>query len=392
MHLQRHYHINWKDYVKSPLSKLELSVWLHTFGNSLVSIFIPILLLTMGFSIEKVILFYLIYNLIDVPMNFVSRNLVIKFGAREVIFLGILLKIAMFFILFFANFNFWVLLALALCFASYDVFYWVAHWFVFNECVKSGKDAGKKVGGLEIIRKIASLVAPGIGALFLIFVNKHYLLGIAMFFLFLSLIPLFGLKLNYVIPKKRMGFKEFFSYKKNRRDYLYAFLSHFNGAVEAIILPIFVYLTFGSIAGVGALPIIATISSMIFVFYVGRWSDKFDYNLLILLGSFLIALFWIGRMLFPSINVIYLTSLLMGFFGVLVGIPIDTNLVKNGKKTSMIDVSCYRNFSHMLGELVLFVILFLAVEIFNLSFVIAAGTMFLMSVVSGIVLRIGRNK
>ena len=392
MHLHRHYHSNWKDYFKTPLSKLELSVWLHTFGRSLVSIFIPILLLTMGFSISNVILYYLIYNAIDVPLNFVARKFTIKHGAREVIFIGILFQIVGFLILYFGTFSFAILLALAFVLAGYDTFYWVAHWFVFNECVKSKKKAGRRVSGLRIVRKLASLISPLIGAGFLIFLNKEYLLIVSIAFLFLSLIPLFKLKLNYVVPKKKMNLKEFFSFRENRRDSFFCFLSHFHGSCEGVLLPLFVYVTFGSIEHVGMLPVIATIASIIFVYFVGRWSDKFNVNKLIFLGSFILALLWIVRVLYPTINIIYFTTLLIGLFSVLVGLPIDSNLVRNGKKTSMIDVSCCRNTSHMFGEFVFFLILFFIVDVFKISFLIASITMFLVTIVSGIVLMVGRKK
>jgi MFS family permease len=392
MYLHRHYHINFKHYFKTALSKLEFSVWLHTFGRSLVSIFIPILLLQIGFSLSNVILFFLIYNAIDVPLNLFARNLIIKRGAREVIFIGILFQIIGFFILYFGSFSFALLLALAFVLASYDSFYWVAHWFVFNECVKSKKKAGRRVGGLMIVRKLASLISPLIGAGFLIFLNKNYLLIVSVLFLFLSLIPLFKLKLTYVIPKKKMSFKKFFDYKRNRRDYFYVFMSHFHGAAEGVLLPLFVFITFGRIESVGALPVIATIASIVFVFYVGKWSDKFNTNGLIFIGALLVGLFWILRIVFPIMNIIYLTTLLIGFFGVLVGVPIDSNLVRNGKKTSMIGVSCYRNIFHMLSGFVFYLILFFAIEIFKLSFIISALSMFMITLASGIVLRFRLNK
>jgi len=388
MQIHRHYHLNLKHYFKTPLSKLESSVWLHTFGRSLVAIFIPILLLQIGFSISQVILYYIIFNLIDIPLNFVARNLVIKKGARQVIFLGIIFEIIGMFILYFGNFSFALLLALAFVLAAYDTLYWVAHWFVFNECVKSKGQAGRKVGGLKIVRNFASLLAPLIGAGFLIFLNKNYLLLVSIVFLFLSLLPLFGLKLDYIIPRKKMGFKSFFSYKNNRRDYFYAFISRFHSTTEGIILPLFVFVVFESIVSVGALPVIAAASSLIFVFYVGKVTDKINSNSLIFFGSLFIGLFWILRIVFPTISIIYLTSLFIGFLMVLVDVPIDSNLVKNGKDTSMIDISCYRNFFAMLSQLTLFVILYLAVDVFKFSFTISAASMFVLSLVSAIFLRI----
>lgn len=391
MHLHRHYHINFKHYFKTALSKLELSVWLHTFGRSLVAIFIPILLLQMGFSIPHVILYFFIYNLIDVPLNIFARNLVIKYGAREVIFLGIIFQIIGMFILYFGNFSFGLLLTLAFVLAGYDTFYWVAHWFVFNECVTTTKKVGSKVSGLFIVRKFASLVSPLIGAGFLIFLSKNYLLIVSIVFLFLSLIPLFRLKLNYVVPKKKMSFKKFFSYSENKKDYTYVFMSHFNGAVETVLLPLFVFVVFGSIGSVGFLPVIATVSSIIFVFYVGKMTDNLDSNLLIFIGALFLTFFWILRILLPNLSLIYLTSLLMGFFTVFINVPIDSNLVRNGKKTSMIDVSCYRNFFHMFANIFLYGVLYFAVDVFKLSFTFSAATMFFIALMSAVFLRIKKK-
>lgn len=388
MELRKHYHFNFHHYFRTALSKLELSVWLHTFGRSLVAIFIPILLLQIGFSVSQVILFFVVYNLIDIPLNFVARNLVIKRGAREVIFLGIIFQIIGFLILYFGNFTYVLLIALAFVLAGYDAFYWVAHWFVFNECVKTKKKVGRKVGGLMIVRKLASLAAPLIGAGFLIFSNKNYLLIVSIVFLLLSLIPLFKLKIDYVLPKKRMSLKDFFSYKRNRRDYLYTAATKFSDVTEGVILPLFVFITFGSIGSVGALPVIATVSSIIFVFYVGKITDKINPNLLILIGSLFIAAFWALRLIFPSINIIYLTTLFIGFFAALVRIPIDSNLVRNGKETSMIDVSCYRNFFHMATAFVFYLILYVVLDVFRISFTLSALSMFGLSIISSVFLRI----
>ncbi len=377
--------------MKTALSKLELSVWLHTFGRSLVAIFIPILLLHIGFSLSQVILFYVVFNLIDVPFNFLARRLVIRRGAKEVILFGILFEIIGMVILTLNNFSFGLLFALAFVLAGYDTFYWVAHWFVFNECIKKNKKIGGKVGGLMIVRKIASLIAPLIGAGFLIFLSRRYLLAVSILFLFLSLIPLFRLNLKYVVPRERLGFKEFFKYKQNRNDFFYAFLSHFSAVAEGVLLPLFVFVTFESIKSIGVLSFVASISSIVLIFYTGKLTDKINSNSLIFIGAVFVGLFWLLRILFPSVNLIYITSLLIGFFTVLVSVPIDANIVMNGKKTSMIDVSCYRNFFHMFGELVFFVVLYLVVDIFKVSFIIAAMTMFVMAFISAVLLRVRKN-
>src|SRR3989344_6278362 len=60
----------------------EISMWLHTLARSLVAIFIPILMLKSGYDLGDVVLFFLVFNVIDVPLNFVARRVMRMLGAR----------------------------------------------------------------------------------------------------------------------------------------------------------------------------------------------------------------------------------------------------------------------------------------------------------------------
>ncbi|MEA3398957.1 MAG: MFS transporter [Patescibacteria group bacterium] len=387
MLLNRHYHINFKHYFESPLSKLELSVWLLTFGRSLVSIFIPIILLQMGFSLTNVILFFVILNIIDLPLNLLSKRLIIKYGAVRIIFLGIIFSIISLIILYFGDLNFNVLIVLAIALAGYDAFYWVAHWFVFNECIVLDKKTGKKVSSMMIVRNLAVLIAPLIGAGMLIFLNKNYLLIISIAIILSSLLPLLKLDLKYTISDKRMKWDKFFSYKKNIKDYIFIFLRKFNDEAELVILPIFIFITFKSIESIGLISAIAMTISILSTYLVGKWTDKFNNNFLILLGSLFLGIVWILRLAIPTISIIYITTIFVGFLVVLLNIPIDSNLIRNSKKTSMIEVSTYRNFIGMLGSFLFYLILFFSVKVFNLSFTITALAMFSLSLISALVIK-----
>ena len=70
--------------IHSDFWRLELTIWLQALALSLVSIFIPILMLRYGYSLEAVIIYNLVFYGIDVPLNFLARKVVLAWGARAV--------------------------------------------------------------------------------------------------------------------------------------------------------------------------------------------------------------------------------------------------------------------------------------------------------------------
>jgi MFS family permease len=284
-----------------------------------------------------------------------------------------------------------MLIAFAFTLAVFDAFYWVAHWFIFNECVVIKKGVGKQVGFLTIVRRLGSLITPVIGAIFLIFLNKGYLILVSISFVVISLIPLFSIKLDFMKPKVKQSFVQFFKDKKNKINFTSISLRSIPWAVEYTILPLFIFVTFSSIKTVGMLPMVATFSSIIFTYYIGKFADRYDKTKLILIGAISIALIWIIRIIFPEIPVFYVSTIFMGFLASMIDIPIDSKLIENGKKTSMLDTSTYRNAIIMFMNTIFFGILYLFIEIFQASFVIASFSMFVLSIFCTIILLKEKN-
>lgn len=355
----------------------ELAIWLHTLARSLVAVFIPILLFKSGYSISTIIVFFLIYNVIDVPLNFVVDNVLRKIGARKVMILGTLATIAFFGLLGFLPPNNWpLLLLLAFLGAAYDTLFWVGHIYIFIEANREGLDPGKTVGALESVRKLAYVAGPLIGAFILITMGKVSLVIASIALFALSIVPLFKMRHVRDLPhEKKLSFREFFRDPREKRDYLSGALWGIHNEVDAILWPLFIFTLFGTIGSVAAVPVIVSLSTALFSYLAGKLTKRYGTRMIIV-GSLIIACVWILRLTMQSAPLYYATVFLVGIFSLLVSIPIDVNVTKRGLTIGSLAAATYRNATSMVLRIPLYVALALLVEVFRVSFGLAASSLF----------------
>lgn len=355
----------------------ELSVWLQVFSRSLIAVFIPIVLLQIGYSLEEVILYYLMFFVINIPLNFLARWLIKKIGARLVLIAGLVFLVAFFLTLYSLGPNNWPWLLLIAFFAAiYDALYWVANNFLFIKSSKHDENISKDISALQIVRRIARILAPAFGALVLIFFNHQVLILISVFVLSLSIIPLFYMKDVPDKPqRKQKTFREFFNSWDTYKDYLSNGCYGIHNAAESIIWPIFIYTLFDSIESVAALPIIISFTAMFFTFYAGR-VQKQDRGKVMGLASFLLALIWILRIFVTNGAFLYISVFFVGLFTILVGIPLGSEICEKGEKKDSLSTATYWNASSMIMQLVLFAAMALLVNVFQVGFAVAAISMF----------------
>ncbi len=372
----RYHHHDMHTLFQTDFWRFELSIWLHVLARSMIAVFIPIFLLTMGWVITDVVLFYLIYTLIDVSLNFTAKWLTYKLGARIVLILGTLSFIAFFACLYSLTAGNWaLLLAMALFAAIYDTFYWVSHIYYFMVCEKSQGNISQGVSFLYIAKRVAGVLAPAIGAVILIFFNQDTLTIISAIALALSALPLFYIHKTPDRPKKRpKTLREFFPNGQGLREYVIQGLYSFHTVAEGIFWPIFIYLLFETVESVAVIPIIISISTIIFSYFAGHIKKQRRHTIMAL-GAFLIAATWLLRLVVENNIFYYGTILLIGLFSVLVTIPLDSDLMEKGERKDPLATAAYRNFFAMWPRIILFGGLYLLLEVFHASFLLAAAAM-----------------
>jgi MFS family permease len=366
----------------------EFSVWLHTLARSFISIFIPILMLRAGYGVEDVIIYYLVYCAIDVPLNFAARWLVKTVGARLVIVIGSVISIAFFVTLTFIEYGWAWFMLLALLAAIYDTFYWVAHRFLFMETNEGQEDVGRNTGILYGGQRLAGMLGPATGAAILIFGNQYILIAASSVVFAISIIPLlYAGHLPDKPSKPQSTFQEFFREPKEKRNYISSALSSIHAEAEIVIWPLFIFITFGTLESVAVVPIIVSVSAIIFSYFTGKAESKHRKGNMITLGALVIAAIWVLRIFLSTPTFYYASIFVVAIFSLLMDIPISTRLYDRGRLNDPLSASTYNNTVHMFTKFLMFAVLALVVNVFQVSFVLAAASLLLLVLVNDLVFR-----
>ena len=375
---------------KAPISDFwlyELSVWLHVIAYSLVGVFVPVLLYKLNFSIGEIMLYFTLYNLIDVPLNFAARSFIVQFGARVAVAVGTMFAIGFFYLFSLLEVGAWnILIAMAIAAAVYDAFYWVGHVYLFTNSGGKDKDLGKKTGVVYIVRKLGSVAAPLVGAAILIWGDVDILFYGSIVVFGLSLMPLLWVDEFTDRPDKPLvKAREFFKHPREVKNYVTTTMFSVHLAAESIIWPLFVFTVFGTIESVALIPLIVGLSTIVLTYFTSIM-EKGRREFAIIIGALAIALVWLARVYFEVDFVYHVSVFLVGMFTLLITVPLDSNLFSRGKSIDALQSSTYRNAFHMFSKFVLFGILAILINVFEVSFFAAVVCMLVIIVTNYIFL------
>ncbi len=381
-----------KKLLQSDFALFEISVWLHTVARSFVSVFIPVLLLRAGFDIQGVLLYLLMFFILNVGFNWLARISVWKWGARAAIFLSTFASIVFFFVLSAVSVDqgWLILLVLAALNAIYDALYFVAHLYLFMNIEAKEGNMKKGTGMLYAVRMLATLLGPAIGAVLLIYISDNLLVYVSVFFLMLSMIPLYRASRLDDKPAllSRMTLRMFT--KEEWGIFLTHMLWSVHRIVEMVMWPLYIYITVGTIQSVAIVSTLTIVASIIFSYASGYIPDKYRSRLM-LVGVTIVGLVWLLRLGTEASWFYYVSAVLVGFATLFVSIPLDNKIFSLGAaendRYDALMISAMRNVASMTAGIILFGVLIFAQSLFVTSFiaaVISAGlVMMLVAILFG---------
>ena len=277
------------------LNEMYLSYGIFNFALGLISVFVPIYLYQIGYSISAILFFFFLNSLAFVAFSYVGVKIVSRLGVKHTMLLsGVAL------ILFLLGLRFietWPLLffLLPILRAMKMILYnYSFHLNFFQH--SDATDRGKQVSMIQASAVIAGILSPFIGGLILHFSNFPVLFVIGSFTVFLAMVPLFMTEDSYEKISFDRGNLFAGIFKKKNLPLVASFSGY---AIESwigiIVWPIFLYLIFSNFEAVGNITSLTAFVTLIIFYFVGRLTDKKDKRFMLGVGTVLYFFGWLGR-------------------------------------------------------------------------------------------------
>lgn len=358
------------------MNEIYLSYGITNFALGLISVFEPIYLLRLNYSIPLVLLYFLLSSLGFLLFAKTGAIIVSKIGTKYSIMISMLILIFCFLGLRFLP-NFPVLFFIIPFIKSLKLvlYNFSFHLNFMNHSEK--RNRGKEVSMIQAVALFASLASPLLGGVIAGFLNFNFLFLTGSLLLLTAIIPLFFLKENrpMVLSADKINLKKFFS-KEN-----FPLTLNFGGyAIESwvgiVIWPIFLFVILKNIQTVGLIVTLASIATFFIFYFMGVKTDKTSKPKLIKLATVFYFFSWIGRMFVNDFNTMFLADVYKNTTQHILHIPWSAYSYDVAARSDYFNFIVRREFIFNLSRVIIIPIIILLFLInfhpFTLSFVMAA--------------------
>ncbi|KKR20466.1 MAG: Major facilitator superfamily [Parcubacteria group bacterium GW2011_GWE2_39_37] len=309
MSLIFHHNHHVHDFFKQKeLNELYISHGIMNFALGLVSVFVPVYLYTLGYSIVAILGYFFLNSLSFVLLSYV--------GARAVAWLGVkhsMLTSVVFLILYFIGLRQieaypWLFFILPIARTMEMMLYNYSFHLNFISHADR-KDHGKDVTFDQTIALLAGLAAPFVGGLLAKFFGFNVLFFVGLSIIAVSVIPLFFSAESYakLAFNKKGLYKDLWS--REGRPLLFSYSGY---AIESwiglILWPIFLMIILTDTSKVGALISLPAFITLIFFYFFGKKIDQLNKNKLLSIGSILHFFGWVGRLFVQGFDSVFLVD------------------------------------------------------------------------------------
>lgn len=282
-HLALHHVFRFKH---TELNEMYAVMAFRSFIVSLVGIFVPIYLWTLGYPLVDIfiihLLIYLGDGILEIPVTF----LLARFGPKRLIALSMPLLVAHFLILWtIPNFH-WAIPIIAFSASIPLALFWQPYYYDFSKA-KHSHEACKEVSLVLVLTSLTAALAPFIGGFIASHFGIGYVFALVAFLLVFAVAPLFKKGEQHVVRKIDYGRLKI---NKIREDLVSYWGMGTQGVVGMVVWPIFVYFIVKTYQNVGLATSMAMILTLVFTYLLGKSADHGKRQRYLKTGSFMMGL------------------------------------------------------------------------------------------------------
>jgi hypothetical protein len=355
------------------LSAVYASVFIKLLGESLISVFTAVFLLSRGYSIGQVGIYYILYfsaGLICMPLTRICMQ---KVGVKKAMAIGISILVVYYYLLHLIGHGVYYELA-ALLYGFGANFYFTALSIELTHSMHAAKKDGATIAIVNIVSVLAAICGPIVGALFITRLSFTFLFTLVSAILLVSLLPPFFTD-DYKTAASKFSVRKILGLGSRRRGFAYAL----NGATEAtydILWPIFIYLNYQNYIAVGGIVSITSPAMSIFIYFAGKQADRNNVRAY-KTGIFSKAPTWLIRLLLLTPGGLLLSNFVGTATSYLVLVPYSKHLYHSARVSeNPIDYFIYKEWMAWIGRVGIlltallthnFTVLFIAITFVTLA-------------------------
>ncbi|MFH1432285.1 MAG: MFS transporter [archaeon] len=331
---------------------------LRIFAFSILSVFLPIYFLSIGMSIEYIIVFFLLLFMSVAVFSPVALVVAQRVGLKNTVIISLPFSI-IFFALIYKMGEGFVIPAYVIAFFGGigEAFYFTAINLDFALNTKK-EHRGYNIGALDSFFKSSAVFGPVFGALVIANYGFELVFGFAILLLMLSLIPALQVKV----------YRESFRYRMNRIfnrgnvRYLFVFFAYgVVSAAEWFLWPLFVFFALSDVMGVALAVALVAVGTGIFVGLFRFVSSNCTVPAFLKVGAIVYAVTWVLRANSSFPVDIYALSFLAGLVIVLVHIPFFADTIERAKEVGVAEFIVFREVAVCMGRIAFFGVMLVAI-------------------------------
>ena len=350
--------------IRPEIKELFISTMILNFGLALIFVFEPIYLFRLGYSLQQIMLFWVIVYFFYILWIPLGAKVSEKFGYEHTMFYGTFFWILLYLGLYLIGSHPIFFYITPLFYAAQKSLYWPAYHANFSK-YSDDSEEGREIGFLNILTSLTFIIGPAIGGLILHFWGFNILFILVAIIFLLSNVPMLLTKERFVSESVDYdySFRRLFN-KENRRKF-FAYLGFGEEILVVVVWPIFISLFIEDLFSIGGMVAITTFITMLVTLIIGRMSDRIDKRKILRGGAFFYSLSWFIRLIVQTQWGIFLVDGFSRIFKNVVAVPLTAITYEDAKNHKVMNTVLTFELSLAIGKLITCVLVFTLLSFFG---------------------------